>query len=902
MLKGIQKITIFTLLLVLTISCSRKKNTFLNRNAHAVTAEFNTLYNGNIAFEKGKQELANSYKDNFWEILPVERIMLAEENLDIPSNQKDGSFNKAEEKAVKAIQKHAIYIDGKEYNPQIDEAYILLGKSRYFDRRFIPALDAFNFILDKYPTSNNINHAKVWKAKTNIRLHNEEVALENLSKMFEKDEMNDKDFADASAIMAQAFISLDSLKEAIPFIKQAAETEKNKEIKGRYIYIKGQLYNKLEQKDSANMAFDEVIALNRKSPRSYMINAYIEKAKNFDYDKEDQTAQLELLFDLEKNRENRPFLDKIYNQIGEYFKNNKSIDTAVFYYNKSIQNYKNDPILQSYNYQTLAEINFDAAAYKTAGAYYDSTLTNLAEKSRRWRQIKKKRENLDDVIKYEDIATRNDSILKIVAMSKAERLDFFTNYTSKLKQKAIADSIAKIKEEEKIANQEFYKKEVKNKQDNNSKGGPGGGAPSTFYFYNSSTVAFGKQEFKKVWGNRKLEDNWRISSKKSNLEGLDLEIAKETPISKNERYKPETYIARIPTEKKAIDSIAKDRNFAYYQLGLIYKEKFKEYQLAANRLETLLNNQPEERLILPAKYNLYKIYTQLENPSLASKYKKDIINNYADSRYAEILQHPESMLSSDKSSPEFKYKDLYKEFEASKYQQVIEQCDLYITQYNGNDIVPKFELLKATALGRQQGFKAYKKALNFVALTYPNSEEGKEAQNLYSNVLPKIDFTSFVYDEDSTNWKIVYRFDASNLVAAQEFQKKLNKAINSFKYTQMNTSLDYYNPTTYFVIIHGLNTRLGGRGFAEVLKEHKDYRITNPYFEISSPNYKIIQIHKNLDAYLKADLKGTNKTQTTVKEESENTNKSRYLKKQEDKKNKAKKTKSKTPFNNKKGK
>jgi hypothetical protein len=39
-------------------------------------------------------------------------------------------------------------IDGRK-NYQIDEAY-LLGKARYYDQRFIPALDAFNYILYKY--------------------------------------------------------------------------------------------------------------------------------------------------------------------------------------------------------------------------------------------------------------------------------------------------------------------------------------------------------------------------------------------------------------------------------------------------------------------------------------------------------------------------------------------------------------------------------------------------------------------------------------------------------------------------------------------------------------------------------------------------------------------------------
>ena len=68
---------------------------------------------------------------------------------------------------------HGMNIEGKEKNPQIDEAYLLLGKARYFDQRFVPALAAFNNILNKYPTSDKINQVKVWREKTNLRLGNQ---------------------------------------------------------------------------------------------------------------------------------------------------------------------------------------------------------------------------------------------------------------------------------------------------------------------------------------------------------------------------------------------------------------------------------------------------------------------------------------------------------------------------------------------------------------------------------------------------------------------------------------------------------------------------------------------------------------------------------------------------------
>ncbi len=874
-MKGKYQISLILLVALTIVACSRKKNTFINRNAHAVKAEFNGLYNGNVAFEKGKEEISLGYKDNFWEILPVERLQL-EDDMALPGKSKNANFEKAEEKATKVIQKHSMYIDDIEYNPQIDEAFILLGKARYYDQRFVPALDAFNYILDKYPTCNNINQAKVWKAKSNIRLKNPEGAIEDLKKLLKENELENQDLADATAILAQAFVELDSVDAALPYIKLAAATEKNKELVGRYTFIKGQLYDRLGFKDSANIAYDEVIELNRKSPRVYMINAYIAKAKNFDYEKEDRTALLETLVKLEKNRENRPFLDRIYNQMGEYYRNSSNIDTAVVYYNKSIKAYNDDKILQSINYQTLAEINFDAAQYRTAGAYYDSTLTQLTEGTRQYRRIKKKRDNLDDVIKYEDIAIKNDSILRLAGMSETEQIAFFKQYTDRLKQQAVEDSIAQVKAEEEIANNEFYKK---NNNSTERKGGPKGGK---FYFYNPTTVAYGRQEFKKIWGNRKLEDNWRLSNKNSRLiTTTDEEEGDEKAISEDDLYKPETYLALIPKDQKVLDSLARDRNFAYYQLGLIYKEKFKELNLAIDRLEKLLTLNPEERLILPAKYNLYKIYQELGNTQKAEYYKNDIVTNNPDSRYAEILTNPDAELATDESSPEYKYNLLYQEFENNNYQYVIDKCEEFTTIYFGNPIVPKFELLKATALARQDGFDTYKKALNYVALNYPNSKEGKQAQEIISTVLPRIADKTFYGDDQSEKWKVMYPFNSNDKASAEELKQKLDEAIAQYRYDQMSTSIDYYNPEKWFVVIHGLNTRLGGKGFGEVLKENKDYKINYDHFEISTPNYEIIQIHKNLDEYLVADL---SKAHRKIKGTSTNTGKKQEFTEEEKKK------------------
>ena len=256
---------------------------------------------------------------------------------------------------------------------------------------------------------------------------------------------------------------------------------------------------------------------------------------------------------------------------------------------------------------------------------------------------------------------------------------------------------------------------------------------------------------------------------------------------------------------------------------------------------------------LQALYNLYKINQIEGNEILAGQYKNEIISTYPNSRYAEILQNPNAILASDESSPEYKYSQLYKDFENSKYQKVIDNSDTYIAMYFGNPIVSKFELLKANSIGRQQGFESYKKALNFVALTYPNDEEGKEALRLYKTLIPKISTTTFILDKESERWKIAYKFDVADRMLAEELQAKLKEAIANSRYEEMSTSIDYYKPETLFVLLHGLRSRRGAKGFAEALSKRKKDKITASYFEISSENYAIIQIHKNLEKYLNID-------------------------------------------------
>ena len=832
--------------------CSRKKDKFLNRKFHALGTKYNVLYNGNLALEQGKTTINDAYTENFWELLPVERLQVTDEIL-LPGESQNDDFARAEEKAIKAVQVHGMNIQGKERNPQIDEAYLLLGKARYYDQRFIPALEAFNYILFKYPASDKINSAKVWREKTNIRLENNELAIKNLKRLIEQEALEQQDLADATAILAQAYLNIEAKDSALAQLKIAERNTKNKNEIARYNYIQGQLYNEFGMKDSANVVFDKIIEMHRKIPRAYYINAHLEKIRNFDYSEGDKIAELEYLTELEENRENRPFLDKIYHEIAEFHLTNEKDSLAEVYYNKSLKKNKSDQFLNFRNYSTLGDMKFDMAQYKSAGAYYDSTLTNLKRSSRPYRDIKRKRDNLEDVIYYEDIAQRNDSILNLVALSDADRLEYFTTFTEELKRKE-----EEAKEKEEASKRENTGLAIANNTDLSkvsTRALPGAGGKSQtsdFYFYNQKTVAFGKNEFLRIWGDRNLQDDWRLSDKRINegSSGADDLVA---GASEEERFDPEFYISKIPTDQKILDSLSKSRNFAYYQLGTIYKEKFKEYELARDKLKTLLKNNPEERLILPSKYNLYKIYVLLDDETQANIYKEDIITNYSDSRYAEILRNPSATLAGDENSPEKLYEVAFESFENQDYAEVISDCEKHIYQFEGDPIVPKFEILKASAKGRLYGFEEYKKGLDYIALTYPNSPEGKRAEELIQNALPALSKKEWYSNDDASKFNVVYQFQHKDQEDIEAFMERLNKKVEGNTYFDLSTSKDVYSADVTFVVVHGLKSIQGAAGFAEIIADEEDKDpIIRPFFAISSPNYAIIQRHKNLEAYLES--------------------------------------------------
>ena len=680
-------------------SCSTRKDRAVNRAYHQTTTKFNVLFNGEEAISAGIEAEIASHQPNFWEQLPVEPFPLVDSFTLNP--KENANFSRGEEKAVIAVQKHSMQFGNEQRNQQIDEAYMLLGKARYYNGRYLQALDAFNYIIDQLPNTSSINKAQLWKAKVFIQLLQEQRAIAIFKKLLSNSKLTLAESADASAYLAKAHLTLNQHQQATQPLYNAAAFTKDNATRARYYYLLGQLHDKLEHRDSAAVAYQRVIDLNRRIPRIYWIHAKLNQLNTSQSDEESVQKQYR---NLTKNEENKTYLDKIHFSHALYSLSTNDTISAKELINASLRTNTKDKILKGLAYETMGNVLFEENQFVLSGAYLDSTLQVLSPKTRTYRKIKRKRDKLNDIIDYETTRQTTDSLLVLIDKTPEEQTAIFESYIKALKTVDSLQFVQQERQQQLAVNTSFF--------------------DSDFYFYNRSARTRGESEFYRIWGNIKKTDNWRFSSLQSVAftpdESAPEDEVEEKPL--DPRYIVETYTSQIPPPE-AKDSLSQVRNAAYFDAGLAYKEQFGAYPQAKDRLQTLLSL--DTKYNLPSLYHLYQIELETAGDQAAA-YKNRIITAYPDSQYAMILQNPEAMEEALNRFEE-RYSALEDRFKAQAFEEVIDECFMAMLSLQDETLRSRFALLRAHAIGRLDGMTAYQTALTEVALSFPNQQAGEEA-------------------------------------------------------------------------------------------------------------------------------------------------------------------------------
>ena len=795
---------------------------------------YNVLYNGNLALEEGKKELAEKRKDNYFEILEVEPEVRSQNyNLKGEGNP---HFDRAEEKAIKAIQRHSMVFDGKQKNRKIDDAYMLLGKARYYNGRYIPALEAFNHLLTNYGETNQRYNAAVWREKAHIQLGREQLAVTALEKIFEEEQPKRRERATLHAVLAQAFINLESYPKAIEALKQASQETKEKPKRGRYYFIIGQLFEHLQQKDSAQAYYQKVIGLNWNIPRRLWVEAQVGKARTQTLTPEEKIAYTKKLRKMEKLYEHKDLLDLVYFQHALFLEGENQPKAATNYFLRSLEKNKDNEGLRRRTHEHLGELYFKDKKYPLAYAHYDSTLVYIPKNTLEHLYMRRKRDNLAQITAFENTIAKADSLSRIMKMPKEEQVRYFERHIDSLKQQPATQQAVTITD---------FGRATTPQQQNPQEG---------FYFYLPQTVAYGKQLFKQRFGDRPLMDNWRWSNQLIAQQSTDV-VTDSLAIS---QISPEDYLKKLPTSSE-LEQLQKDRETALYGVGELYWEKFADGKLAEQRLTRLLSLTHNDKLKEKTLYLLYKINEK--NPKEADAYKQQLLTSFPNSEYAKPISGQQS--TNEKELQE-QYQRLSDQLAAQQYAEVLAYIQAHKTAYKTSSMGPDFDILKAKAIARLEGKTAYIRELEAIVQEYPNTSQADDLKEKLKILKGSSEKPTFLPDEEATSWKVVLQggLDEQQLTQLKNYLEE-----NGFAY--LTLSQDVYDDKEQFAVLHGFMSKQMAEGFVQRVnhyfqenslknKKKKDEEknkentmFFKEFFVISSENYAILQAFKNKEEYIK---------------------------------------------------
>jgi len=786
-----------------------------------MVSSYNVLFNGAASIEEGLLQTGTTFNENFWEILPIERIKISEDIITVDGID-NANFIKGEEKAAKTIQKHSMLINGIQENPKIASAYLLLGKARYLDQRFVPALDAFNQADKQMALKDELDESIIWKAKCNIRLEQEGLAIELLNNLLKKEKINQKNKAHANAVLAMAYFQREELASSEEALKIAADLETNKITKVRYLYILGQLLEKQSKLDSANIYFKKVAEFKRKIPREFYINA---KLKNLLYDSLNIKKKEDQILKMIKNYENEDFLDKIYYSYSTLLFSNDSKNDGIKFLNKAMRENSSDNDLLSRSYRKLSDIYLKDSKYLMAGKYLDSTMSSLDKKSKTFWEAQRQRKGLSQIMELENKIRLFDSLIRI----------------SSYDEEKLKNILDQIKAQEKNLDEERSSDRSTlpspRKQQYRS-------TRNNFYFYDDNLVELGKSSFLSIWGERTRNSYWRssnsfvISSKKEEEKPIEntAPVIEESKITENLEL-----LSLIPKTEAQKDSINFLKNKSLLKLAEIYLIKYKNYGLVERKLKNLIKSSSAKAILAEANYLLFKSLSNT-NKQGADQVKKQIILEFPKTKFAKILSSSNKLIMEEAGLIRI-LDSLKKLFEDQKIERVIQGVDAELSFIENNEIAVDFELLKASAIGRLEGIIRYDEELKKIITNYPNSNRTNEIQNINKEINKK--WKEQPRDTNKGKYFLVFPFKKEELNI--EILSDINMGINYFR----RASIDVYDYNTSLLVIKDFENKDAAISTRDFLKENTDILRLKNNFVVLSSQYKNMLIYKTLDLYKK---------------------------------------------------
>lgn len=838
---------LYTVLFVLILfGCSTEKNAFLNRGYHYTTTRFNGYFHGREALKLAQANIYTNHKDDYEDILNIYRYG------DTPTNQNEYSnLNRAINKAAKMIDRHSMQFkinkQKVEVNHMIDDCYQLMGVARFFKQEFDDAEKTFLFIIQQFENEPIKFDAQIWLIKNYIYQKNYVDASTEIQKITEENKLPKKLLDDFLIVQAYYFIETENYPKAIEMLEKAIKIVKKRKLRNRLKYILGQLYQKQNDLKKASVMYTEVA----KKAANYELqfNAKISLAKTFET-KQNSDYIISLLEKMLSDDKNKEYKDQIYFAIAEVYEKANKKALAIENYKNAAKYSVNNPKQKGKAYLALGNYYFEESSFKNAKLFYDSALVALPKEYKSYSTIETKSNSLKDLVYHLDVVEREDSLQKIVNMSEADRKAF------------IADQIQKVieKEEKEIALNEAKLAEMQAKALLNN-------SNSAWIFDNPVALAGGYAEFKNIWGDRPLEENWRRSDK-TTVSNFDNNSNEEllTDQSIDPEKTEEFYLKDLPFDEQAMKLSNDKIKESLYELGIIYRDNFQNLKQSNYYFEMLNKRYPKNEKELISWYQLYRNYDKLSNQDKMNFYKTEILSKYPTSIYAELLEDPNVLASKEKEKAQTNsnYESAFKLFKNNNFQESIEASKQYMKANPDNHLAGKFDMLIAFSKGNLFGPDTLANYLQEVYTNYQGTEVSNEAYLILSRINQNDNANkkaqqaeiekekAFILDKNEPHYFCV--IVNTEIVNAEELKSKIADLNNNFFGPDMlEVQSIVWEKNEEIIIVKKITNPNTLKSYHQAVKEQvlKDFKAGDLHFIISKTNYSKLFKYKDTLEYSK---------------------------------------------------
>jgi tetratricopeptide (TPR) repeat protein len=660
--------------------------------------------------------------------------------------------------------------------------------------------------------------------------------------------------------LADLFIKQKRYSEAIDPLLNSIKLGSGKRARYRLTYLLAQLYEKAGDGARATSLYRDVVNMN--PPYDVEFNARINIAGVFDVNSgnpQEIRRELEKMLNDSKNKE---YQDQILFALGNVLMKEGMESEALGYYRKSAIAKSQNQNQKGRSYLALAGYYLKKPDYMKAGTYYDSTVFFLDQKYPDYLAIKTKSQNLNALVSQLTIIQREDSLQRVARMSEPERNALISSIIAKVIKDETEGKIQNSADRYNLG--EYYESERRAQGNIDQEG--------KWYFYNQTALTFGRTEFRKRWGDRKFEDNWRRSNKarvnNSQVSNNPNEVTQhksDTLSAETDYKKPQFYLKNLPL-KDSLIVVSNDRiATALLNAGKAYAERIPDPVKATETFESLIKRFPASDLVPETLYNLYNV-NKSGNNSKSEAYRQLLLQKFPDNEFARILSDPsyyEKKIAELKMAEKI-YNDAYTSYNSEKFNDVITISDDALKRFPHDKLAPKFMLIRAYSVGRISDERTFRDALNNLIKIWPGTAESKKAAELIAYLNQKMPelkveedkkIAAEIYTADTTiNHVFVLIITDPSFNLNQASFDVISYNIDNFTNKNYKTEGTMVDNKFIQIIVSGFSDYAQALNYYNTFKSEKFVR--NPTgtkmmtFIISTNNLKVLKNDKNPDRYL----------------------------------------------------